>query len=563
MKFLKKLFKRSSEDDEDDDDFDDEDFDLEDDDRPTTTVIMDDDEDHDDDYGGGGAVDDDDDDHEDDDRPSIQDQPLAALEAQMAEDDDSLFGTGSQVEGGDDDDGPVMGQDQYDVEVDDRELDYDDDDAWDDEDEEGGGGGKGERRKKLIFAAAAAGVLILGIAGGAAFWLMGDDAEVAEAPPDDGRIQMAMPPKQGSLNAVQDDAGDRPPPGQNAAPGQATTGEAAPGQAAPGGETAAADAAGNLQGSVLTTPEAAGGSLNALAGATDGAQGVVIPSVTSVSYQRTADIERNVPLAKAPIQSLLETVSGQAKPLPKIDAQGRKPWEAYARPLTGNEQGQHVGILITGLGLSRAATLATIRKLPPEVSLVFEPYASDLDDWLLRSRLAGHEAYVALPMESQKFPSMDAGPMGLTTTVQVAENVKRLRGVLSSFAGYVGVVSSMGSKFATADGQLKPILEELKRRGLIYIDAASSKSSAVTIAQEIDLPVLKSNVVLDDPPSSSNIQRRLRNLESFVSKNATAIAMAHPYPVSIHQIQAWINTLPGKKLALVPVSSIVGKQFIE
>ena len=562
MKFLKKIFKRSSGDDEDDDDFDDEDFDLEDGDRPSTTVIMDDDED--DDYGGGGDIDDDIDDHEDDDRPSIQDQQLAALEAQMAEDDDSLFGTGSHVEGGDDDDGPAMGQDQYDVEVDDGELDYDDDGDWDDEDEEGKGGGKSEKRKKLIFAAAAAGVLILGIAGGAAFWLMGDDAEVAEAPPDDGRIQMALPPRQGSLNAVQDDAGDRPPPGQNAAPGETAPGAAAPGQATPVGETAAAGAAGSVQGSVLTTPEAAGGSLNALAGATGGAQGVVIPSVTSISYQRTADIERNVPLATAPIQSLLETVSGQAKPLPKIDAQGRKPWEAYARPLTGNEQGQHVGILITGLGLSRAATLATIRKLPPEVSLVFEPYASDLDDWLLRSRLAGHEAYVALPMESQNFPSVDAGPMGLTTTVQVAENINRLRGVLSSFAGYVGVVSSMGSKFATADGQLKPILEELKRRGLIYIDAAAtSKSSAITIAQEIDLPVLKSNVVLDDPPSSSNIQRRLRNLESFVSKNATAIAMAHPYPVSIHQIQAWINTLPDKKLALVPVSSIVGKQFIE
>jgi len=562
LKFLKKIFKRSSDDDEDDDDFYDEDFDLEDDDdRPATTVIMDDE----DDYGGNDDVDLDDD--EDGNGSSIHDQQLAALEAQMAEDDDSLFGTGSQVEGGDDDDGPVMGQDEYDVEVDDSELDYDDDD-WDDEDEEGEGGGKSERRKKLIFAAAAAGVLILGIAGGAAFWLMGDDAEVAEAPPDDGRIQMALPPKEGSLNAIEETGGDRPPPGQDAAPGQTAAGEAAQQNGAPGGETTAdgtaPPAGGSVQDSVLTTPEAAGGSLNALAGATSGAQGVVIPSVTSVSYQRTADIERNVPLATAPIQSLLETVSGQAKPLPKIDAQGRKPWEAYARPLTGNEQGQHVGILITGLGLSRAATLATIRKLPPEVSLVFEPYASDLEDWLLRSRLAGHEAYVSLPMESQKFPSMDAGPMALTTTVQVAENINRLRGVLSSFAGYVGVVSSMGSKFSTADGQLKPILEELKRRGLIYIDAAAtSKSSAATIAQEIDLPVLKSNVVLDDPPSSSNIQRRLRTFEGFVSKNATGIAMAHPYPVTIHQIQAWINTLPSKKLALVPVSSIVGKQFIE
>lgn len=558
MKFLKKFFNRSSKDDEEDD-FDDEDFDLEDDDDSiTTTVIMDDDEDHQD----GGELDD----HGGDDGPSIHDQQLAALEAQMAEDDDSLFGTGSHVEGDDDDDGPVMGQDEYDVEVDDSELDYDDAD-WDDEGAEGEGGGKGERRKKLIFAAIAAGVLILGIVGGAAFWLMGDVAEVAEAPPDDGRILMALPPKQGSLNAVQDQAGDRPAPNPDAPSGLAASEQAAPGQAPPAGETAAPETAapaGGVQNSVLTTPEAAGGSLNALAGATSGAQGIVVPSVTSVSYQRTADIERNVPLATAPIQSLLETVSGQAKPLPKIDAQGRKPWEAYARPLTGNEQGQHVGILITGLGLSRAATLATIRKLPPEVSLVFEPYASDLEDWLLRSRLAGHEAYVALPMESQGFPSMDAGPMALTTTVQVAENINRLRGVLSSFAGYVGVVSSMGSKFATADGQLKPVLEEIKRRGLIYIDAAAtSKSSAATIAQEIDLPVLKSNVVLDDPPSSSNIQRRLRTFESFVSKNATGIAMAHPYPVSIHQIQAWINTLPGKKLALVPVSSIVGKQFIE
>ncbi|MBL4575356.1 MAG: divergent polysaccharide deacetylase family protein, partial [Opitutaceae bacterium] len=276
------------------------------------------------------------------------------------------------------------------------------------------------------------------------------------------------------------------------------------------------------------------------------------------------DLPKSGALSAAPIKALLEKVKGLPRPLPKIDKRGRKSWQAYARPLTGNEKGQHVGLMIIGLGLSRASTMAAIRKLPPAVSLVFDPYAKDLDDWLLRARLAGHEVFVSLPMESSKFPKQDPGPMALTTTVQVADNMKRLHSVLSSFGGYVGVVSTMGSKFSIADGQLKPILEEIKKRGLMYVDAAStSRSSAPTIAAEIDLPVVKNNVVLDDPPAASSIQRRLRRLETFVSKNATAIALARPYPVSIHQLQAWTKTLAEKKLVLVPVSSIVGKQFIE
>ncbi len=538
MKFLKKLFKRSS--DDEDEDLDD-DFDFEDDDEPSTVVIMDDD---DDEERGTG-----------DDSLSIQEKQLTALEAQMAEDDDSLFGTGSQVEGGGDD-GPVGKPDEYAVEVDDGELDYDDEYDEDEDGEHKGG------KKKLMFIAAAAAVLVLGIAGGAAFWFMGSTTKQAEIKIPEGAIQMALPPKAGSLNAVDAEASDRPPtPAQQ--PGEAAPQQAGAGQ---GGENAAQAPAtgGEAKPGVLTMPTAGGDSLNALAGATSGVQGLILPSVTAASYGRVEDQQRSVPLAAAPDKGLLEKIDGVDKPLPKIDNRGRKPWEVYSRPLTGNEQGQHVGLMITGLGLSRAATIAAIRKLPAEVSLVFEPYAPDLEDWLLRARLSGHEVFVALPMESGKFPNEDPGPLALTTTVQVAENLKRLRAVLASFGGYVGVVSTMGSKFSTADGQLKPMLQEIKSRGLMFVDATrGSKSSAPTLAAEIDLPVVKNNVLLDEPPASGTIQRNLRNLESFVSKNSTAIAMARPYPVSIHQIQAWIATLAEKKMVLVPVSSLVGKQFIE
>ena len=561
MKFLKKLFKRSSEDD-DEDDYDDEDFDVgeDDDDGPSTVVIMDDDDDDDLEGEVASARDDGDED------VSIQDQQLAALEAQMAEDDDSLFGTGSQLDGDDGDDGPVGGQDEYNVEVDDDEdadgeFDYDeDDDDWDEDDEDGGRRKRGGRSKKLVFIAAGITVLALGIAGGAALWLMGDDKpQSAGVPLPEGAVQMALPPRSGSLNSVEEGS-DRPLPTDQAAAEQPAD-QAAQGQA----EGAPAPPAGGEAPNLMAQPGGlgGGGSLNQLAGATDGVQGLVVQSVTAASYRRVQDLERGVALAAAPDKALLEKISGVAKPLPKIDSRGRKPWEVYARPLTGSEQGQQVALMMVGLGLSRAATIAAIRKLPAEVSLVFEPYAPDLEDWLLRARLAGHEVFVSLPMESGRFPNEDAGPMALTTTVQVVDNLKRLHSVLASFGGYVGVVSTMGSKFNTADGQLKPVLQEIKNRGLMFVDATRGKSSAPTLAAEIDLPVVKNNVVLDDPPSSNLIQRKLRNLETFVSKNATAIALAHPYPVSIHQLQAWTKTLAEKKLVLVPVSALVGKQFIE
>ncbi len=524
MKFLKKLFKRSSGEDEEED-FDDEDMDFGDDEEPSTVVIMDDD-DHD-------------------------------------PDDDSLFGTGSQIEGGGDD-GPVGGEDEYAVEVDDEELDYDD------EYDEDGAGKRGEgKSKKLMFVAAGVAVLVLGIAGGAAFWLMGGETKQAEIAIPEGAVQMALPPRTGSLNAIEPETADRPPTpekpaGEAAAqPGADAAGQPGGAEGAPALETA--QQGGAAKPSLVATPgEAGGGSLNALAGATSGVQGLILPSVTNASFGRVEDLGRGVPLATAPDKGLLEKVDGVAKPLPKIDSRGRKPWEAYARPLTGNEKGQHVALMIEGMGLSRAATIAAIRKLPAEVSLVFDPYAPDLEDWLLRARLAGHEVFVGLPMESGKFPNEDPGPLALTTTVQVAENLKRLRTVLGSFGGYVGVVSTMGSKFNTADGQLKPVLQEIKARGLMFVDATrGSKSSVPTLAAEIDLPVVKNNVLLDEPPASGTIQRNLRNLEAFVSKNATAIAMARPYPVTIHQLQAWTRTLAEKKLVLVPVSSLVGKQFIE
>lgn len=504
MTFLKKLFNRSG--DDDGDDFEDEDEDE---------FGFEDEPDGEENRPRTQAVTDDEDD------PSVGD-----IEDRNSED------------GNDEDAGFDDSEDGIDFD------DDDDDDFDDDDDEDGQSGGS---RKRLIFAAAAAGVLLLGIAGGGAFWFFGDDTPeqaAAESEEIEGGVEVALPPRSGALTALGAGEEGRPP------------------ELEPAKEEAPLSAAENQISSAATLGSS---SLNALAGSGAAGQGVVIPSVTLASFREIRDQPKPTPLASAPDRRLLERVDGLNGPLPSVSEDGKRlPWEVYARPLTGNEKGQRVGVLVTGLGLSRAATMAAINKLPGEFSLVFEPYARDLDDWLLRARLAGHEVFVGLPMESEDFPAEDPGPLGLTTTVQVAENMKRLHGVLSSFSGYVGVVSLMGSKFSKAEGQLKPILMELKKRGLMFVDGgAIARSAAPQIAAEIDLPRAKSNLTLDDPPSPDNISKQLTQLETLLDDNATVIATIRAYPSSIGKLAEWAGTLRQKQLALVPVSAIANKQLIE
>ena len=559
MTFFKNLFRRSK-DDDDEDLADDEAFGLDDDgdddDRLRTQAIMDDEDDL-----VTDSLSSDDEDDFDTDSPSG---------------DEEHFGTSGELSNdGHDDNGPVaMGGSDYEAEPDDGEetddeVDFDgfdDDDGIDLDDEEVEGSDDGGGSKKMLFAAAGIGVLLLGIAGGGSFWYFGSDATeqaVGKTGELDGGVQMALPPRSGSsLNALSAGGDDQPTETleTNELEGEAERADQSDDQP----KDAAAQSS-EIENLIMSSATLGSSGLNAMAGSGAADQGVIIPSVTAASFRKAAAQPKQIPLAKAPARDLLEKVEGLKGPLPTVSKDGeQRPWEVYARPLTGNEQGQRVGILVTGVGLSRAATMAAINKLPGEVSLVFEPYGPDLKGWLLRARLAGHEVFVGLPMESENFPAEDPGPLALSTTVQVAENMKRLHSILSSFAGYVGVVSTMGSKFSEAEGQLKPILVELKKRGLMFVDGgAIARSVAPQIAVEIDLPRAKNNLTLDDPPSPENVSKKLRQLEKLIKSNTTAIATIRAYPSSIEKLAEWIGTLSEKQLALVPVSAIANKQLID
>ncbi|MGH6948791.1 MAG: divergent polysaccharide deacetylase family protein, partial [Kiloniellales bacterium] len=242
----------------------------------------------------------------------------------------------------------------------------------------------------------------------------------------------------------------------------------------------------------------------------------------------------------------------------------RPAWQRYARPFDDAERRPRLAVVITGLGLSSAATEAAIRRLPPEISLSFSPYARGLNEWLTLARANGHEVLIDLPMEPANFPADDPGPQALLTSLDESQNLERLAWVLQRGSGYVGVVSTMGARFTLSPEHLRPVLEQVKKEGLMLLDSRTTDGSlAGPIAAEIGLPVTVSDRALDVQQASSvAIDANLIYVERQALAEGAALAIGQPYPVTIERLVEWSGELDGHGIALVPVTAIVGKQHI-
>ncbi len=289
--------------------------------------------------------------------------------------------------------------------------------------------------------------------------------------------------------------------------------------------------------------------------------GVVAPSVTAAAFSRAPLAAQDTTPINAADPALLEHKGGLA--LPKIAEDGRMALRVYARPFVSRDERSRVAVIVGGLGLSPVATEAAIRRLPGAVTLAFHPDAADIGKWAEMARRAGHEVLLSIPMEPADFPFDDPGPRALLTNLDTRENLDRLERTLGRLTGFVGVMSVMGSKFAQHEDGLRPVLETLNRRGVMYVEAAGAvESMAPRIATEIGLPRVIVDVVLDDEPSQAAIENQLARLEAVARERAVAVALARPYPVVIEGLSKWVATLKEKNLVLAPASAIADRQFL-
>ncbi|MBN9511415.1 MAG: divergent polysaccharide deacetylase family protein [Alphaproteobacteria bacterium] len=241
--------------------------------------------------------------------------------------------------------------------------------------------------------------------------------------------------------------------------------------------------------------------------------------------------------------------------LPHPGPGGLTPMRAYAAAFHPSDQRPRVAVLLGGIGMSETDSEEAIRTTPAAISLAVSPYAFRPERLLADARAAGHELFLALPLEPARYPLDDPGNRALLTGNPSALNRQRLEWALTRFAGYVGATGALngmrGERFAAASELMNPLLEEFAARGLLYIDPRpGAPHLPYAFGRSVD-------VVVDEPAVRTEIEANLARLEQVARDRGAALGLVgEPRPVTLTRLAAWAATLGARGLVLAPVSAI-------
>lgn len=258
--------------------------------------------------------------------------------------------------------------------------------------------------------------------------------------------------------------------------------------------------------------------------------------------------------AHLPDSSLIENSDYGALPMRAAD--GRRPFDAYARPWSG-ARGARVAIVIGGLGLSQTGTQNAIETLPGEVTLAFAPHGNSLDRWMQAARRAGHEILLQLPLEPFDYPSVDPGRDTLTVAGDPHENTERLLRTLARITNYVGVMNYMGARFTSDEAVMSPLMAELGRRGLMFLDdGTSARSIADRLAQGNGAPFAAAHAAVDANRDRASILERLDDLERVARAQGYAIGTGSAFDTTVETVASWVAEARRRGVEIVPVSAL-------
>jgi polysaccharide deacetylase 2 family uncharacterized protein YibQ len=262
-------------------------------------------------------------------------------------------------------------------------------------------------------------------------------------------------------------------------------------------------------------------------------------------------LARSAPQPPAPPSLVIALAPGPAAPPPASN----KPLQAFARPFDRSDKRPRVAVILSNETDRGAAAMAAAVKLPGAITLALTPYTPNLPDWAARAHQAGHEILLGLPMEPIDLSIYDPGPLALLSSAEPAANRERLDKLLGRANGYVGALPLGGGRLLADADKLRPILAELHRRGLLFVEVSGPAGNAVA-ATAGDLPRVKVDQVVEAETREA-LERRLAELEGAARRGGAVVGLVGANPAAIDKVGAWAAGLEARGIALAPVTAML------
>lgn len=227
---------------------------------------------------------------------------------------------------------------------------------------------------------------------------------------------------------------------------------------------------------------------------------------------------------------------------------------AVPAPLAGGRP--RIALVIDDMGMDRKRT-ARAAALKGPLTLSYLSYADDLFRQTEKAKANGHELMLHMSMEPAS-DAVDPGPNVLLSDLPLEELKRRLNWGLDRFDTFVGVNNHMGSKFTENERAMTVVLEEIKKRGLLFLDSrTSARTVGAKLARRLSVPFAERNIFIDNDVNEEAIMARLAETERLAKRNGYAIAIGHPREATLNALTEWLGDIETRGFVLTPVSALI------
>lgn len=215
-----------------------------------------------------------------------------------------------------------------------------------------------------------------------------------------------------------------------------------------------------------------------------------------------------------------------------------------------NDKKPIIAIVIAEVGITKSVEIST---LPKTVTLGISSYTTK--DFLSENFLKNYDLMLNIPLESVDSLNEDIGPHDLILENSDKNNLARLESIFNRFPNLKSVYTNEDESFSSSPKAAEFLLNNFKDRNLIYLSGLTSKNVPLyKMAKKLNYNILAADVVLDNVLSSDLIKTKLEELVESAKKNGSAIAIGHPYPLTIEILETWLQTLNETEFRILPIS---------
>ncbi|MBN2539504.1 MAG: divergent polysaccharide deacetylase family protein [Deltaproteobacteria bacterium] len=171
---------------------------------------------------------------------------------------------------------------------------------------------------------------------------------------------------------------------------------------------------------------------------------------------------------------------------------------------------------------------------------------------------AGREVLLHLPMEPNCYPGKRPGRGALLLRMDRDEIIEQLEEDIMDVPHISGVNNHMGSKFMEDEEKVEIVLEQLKNKGLFFLDSLTTKNSkGIDVARKIGLRHGKRDIFLDNNCDFKDTLDILYRIAEKRDEWNTMVIIGHPHESTIRAISEAQSVFRDRHIHIVPLSDLV------